>query len=587
MRSPHLCTLLLGIICISLVNPTYALTIAPTVEVATDRSTYNMGESIVIAIQVSEAASVTIYIATSAGTLTYNLGSISPGYWYSFTASGITTVPGTYTIKAVASFPGWGGAQYSSSTAVYVQGAPFDFTIALSPATQTVEQGGTVTYKIQITYSDPAYGGTTVTVQVIGLGSGMNWLLGADNELRVSTSPITPTGTYTITMVGVARGVSHQTTATITVVPRFEFSVQISPSTQTVGVGDKTSYTVTVGLVSGSASTVSLSLAGLPSGLTHTFSPQTGTPPFTSTLTVDASTAESEGTYSVAVTATSGSVYRTAAATLVVRKEDFDITASPNIIAVEKGQKATFNLDVRPVGFFDQTVTLAVTGLPSGASSTFTVPSSKPPFTSGLVVDVPVSTPVGNYSLIVDATGRGRTHSAKVILNVERKKSSLEISVSQGWLGDVTVKGSIKPTVENAEITLSYRGPEDKEITRKATTSSDGSFKDSYTPETLGNWTVTAKWLGNDEYEMTASQTQRFQKKSLIPMLPASLSSERNLVLLIALAVIVIATAVIISKRRGRKAAVRPQVTVTCPKCGFANKQEDSFCANCGSSLKQ
>jgi len=59
------------------------------------------------------------------------------------------------------------------------------------------------------------------------------------------------------------------------------------------------------------------------------------------------------------------------------------------------------------------------------------------------------------------------------------------------------------------------------------------------------------------------------------------------LVLLIAVAVIVIATAVIISKRRGRKAAVRPQVTVTCPKCGFANKQEDSFCANCGSSLKQ
>ena len=575
---------MLGIICVSLVKPTCALSVAPTIEVATNRSIYNVGESIVISIQVSEAASVKTYVATPTGTVTYNIGSINYGDWYSFTASGITTTPGTYTIKAVASFPGWGGAEYSISTVVYVQGAPFDFTMTLSPSTQTIEQGGTVVYKISFTYSDPAYSVTTIIIQdVTGLGSGMNWLLGTGNELQVSTSSTAPTGTYTITVIGSAKGVTRQTTATIVVVPRFEFSIQISPPNQTVGIGDKTIYTVTVSLVSGSASSVSLSLGGLPGGLTHTFLPQTGTPTFTSTMTVDAATASSEGTYNVAVTASSGKVYRTATATLVVRKEDFNLTASPDILAVKKGQRATFNVDVRSIGIFDQTVTLTVTGLPSGASSTFTIPSGKPPFTAGLVVDVPVSTPVGNYTLTIDATGKGRTHSAKAILSVEKKKSSLEISISQGWLGDVTVTGSVKPAVENAEITLSYRGPEDKEVVRKATTSSDGAFKDAYNPEVPGNWTITTKWSGNDEYEGSSSRAEIFQKKRLIPTF---LYSESYLPLLIAAVVIIIATSIVVSKRRHRTGVIKPQPTITCPKCGLANAPDDSFCADCGSSLK-
>jgi hypothetical protein len=56
-------------------------------------------------------------------------------------------------------------------------GVPFDFALGLSPNSVTVKQGGTASYKILLTYSDPSYSGTVINIQLTGLGSGMNWQL--------------------------------------------------------------------------------------------------------------------------------------------------------------------------------------------------------------------------------------------------------------------------------------------------------------------------------------------------------------------------------------------------------------------------
>ena len=60
-------------------------------------------------------------------------------------------------------------------------------------------------------------------------------------------------------------------------------------------------------------------------------------------------------------------------------------------------------------------------GLPIGASSTFTVPSRKSPFTSTLIVETTSKTPKEVYSLTIDATGGDKTHSATLTLLVEEK----------------------------------------------------------------------------------------------------------------------------------------------------------------------
>jgi len=73
---------------------------------------------------------------------------------------------------------------------------------------------------------------------------------------------------------------------------QFRYSISISPTTQTITPGTSVTFTVTVSLVQVPTSMVSLSLDPmypLNPGLTASWSTQSGNPPFTSTLTITAS----------------------------------------------------------------------------------------------------------------------------------------------------------------------------------------------------------------------------------------------------------------------------------------------------------
>jgi hypothetical protein len=105
--------------------------------------------------------------------------------------------------------------------------------------------------------------------------------------------------------------------------PMPNYSLSISPSTQSVPRGGGTlSYTVTVTPMDGFVSPVSLSVSGLPSGATPTFSPNPATPGGYATLTVTLSSSASQGTYPFTVTGNGGSpaITRTAKATLIKTK---------------------------------------------------------------------------------------------------------------------------------------------------------------------------------------------------------------------------------------------------------------------------
>jgi serine protease len=96
-----------------------------------------------------------------------------------------------------------------------------------------------------------------------------------------------------------------------------DFTMGVSPSSQSVVQGSGTSYTVNVGAVGGFSSSVGLTVTGLPNGASGSFSPQTATAPFSSTLTVSSGTSVA-GTYPLTITGTAGAVTHTTSATLTV-----------------------------------------------------------------------------------------------------------------------------------------------------------------------------------------------------------------------------------------------------------------------------
>jgi hypothetical protein len=195
-----------------------------------------------------------------------------------------------------------------------------------------------------------------------------------------------------------------------------DFSLSASPPSQTVTQGGITTYSVTITPSGGFSSSVDLSVAGLPSGATGTFSPNPATS--SSTLTVDTGTAAA-GTYPLTISGTGGGVTHTTSVTLVIQSAqagDFSLSATPPSRTVKHGGSATYTVTITPSGGFTGAVQLSVGGLPYKATGTF----SPNPATSSSTLTVKTNgqTPAGTSTLTITGTSGSLVHQTSVTLVV-------------------------------------------------------------------------------------------------------------------------------------------------------------------------
>jgi hypothetical protein len=116
--------------------------------------------------------------------------------------------------------------------------------------------------------------------------------------------------------------VSKTDTYTVTVVEAPDFGISVSPRS---GYAIRGSYTqmatgtVTVSLVPlRSPETVSLSALGVPSGASCGFVPSSGTPSFSSSMTIFADPSTPPGTYTITIVGRGGGITRACTYTLTV-----------------------------------------------------------------------------------------------------------------------------------------------------------------------------------------------------------------------------------------------------------------------------
>jgi hypothetical protein len=312
-----------------------------------------------------------------------------------------------------------------------------DFTLSASPATQTVTPGGSTSYNVTI---NPQVGfAGQVTLSVSGLPSGASATFTPNpatgsSALAVTTSTSTAVGTYTLTIAGVSGSLTHTATVAFVVNPPPDFTLSASPSSGTVGQGGSTSYSVTISPTGGFSGQVTLSVSGLPGGVTGTFSPNPATG--SSTLSVTTSTSTATGTYPLTITGVSGTVTHTATVTLVVSPPDFTLSASPASQTVTQGRSTSYTVTIGPLGGFTGQVTLTVSGLPSGANGSF----SPNPATasSALSVTTVTSTPAGSYPLTITGVSGNLTHTTTISLTVARAGVTYDNSISSGIQFGVT-----------------------------------------------------------------------------------------------------------------------------------------------------
>jgi uncharacterized membrane protein len=335
--------------------------------------------------------------------------------------AGSTAAAGAYTLIVTGTSTGASGKLTATAVASVTIHQP---TFQIQSSGTTIGQGSSSQVSV---YIHPEYGfAGEVSLAISGLPSGVTASI-LPNPIT-STSIITLTanssaaqGTYTVTVAGTSGKLTQTTTFSLTVVAP-SFTLSSCESAQVV-TGTSTACYLYVNPVNGFEGSVTLAPAGLPSGVTASFSPN---PTVSQTiLTLTASSTAPLTTTNLVITGTSGSQTSTVPVALTVVAPTFSLSSS-GALSIAPGGSGSTNMYVYGVNGFTGTVRLSISGLPSGVSAAFSPASVATGSSALLTISATAAASTGTSTLTIT----GLSGSQKVTTTLSLTIASPSFSIS-------------------------------------------------------------------------------------------------------------------------------------------------------------
>jgi len=199
------------------------------------------------------------------------------------------------------------------------------------------------------------------------------------------------------------------------------FGLAATVLSKTVTAGGNTTFPISINRTGGFSGVVDLSISGLPSGMTASFSddPTTGN---SSTLTINVANNVAAGDYPITVRGRSGNLQDELRLTVKVSNPTvpatFGLAAKPANLAIRQGATGSSTIEVIKSGGFSANVALTASNLPSGVTAKFTPASTSSQ--SKLTLTVAKSATPGNYELTINGVGGGKSGSVKLGLTINK-----------------------------------------------------------------------------------------------------------------------------------------------------------------------
>jgi subtilisin-like proprotein convertase family protein len=213
-----------------------------------------------------------------------------------------------------------------------------------------------------------------------------------------------------------------------------DFSISVTPASQTVAAGSSTTYTVSTAVTAGAAQTVTLSVSGLPTGVTGSFNPTSVTAGGSSTLTLTVAAGTAAGTTNFTITGAGTSVTHTTNASVTVTNQNQAPTVSITSPASGSTVSGTITVSASAADA-DGTVASVKFDLPDGTSVTDTTAPFSTAFDTTKV-------PNGSATFRATATdNQGATAVATVTVTVANNRAPT-VSITSPVNGS-TVSGTI------------------------------------------------------------------------------------------------------------------------------------------------
>jgi len=98
----------------------------------------------------------------------------------------------------------------------------------------------------------------------------------------------------------------------------------------------------------------------------------------------------------------------------------FSIASSNSSLTIAQGSSGTATINSLLAGNFNSSIALSTSGLPVGATATFSPSTIAAPGagSSAMTINVDATTPMGTYSVIISGAGGGQTHSTTINLTI-------------------------------------------------------------------------------------------------------------------------------------------------------------------------
>jgi len=371
----------------------------------------------------------------------------------------------------------WNGTTNAVPTSFAINGTTCgtstgSFTLRPSAATLAITQGGIGTDTINVIDSGGFNG--PVTLAASGLPSGVTASFGTNPTTGSSVMTLTAGsstncvvgGTSTITITGSSGALSATTSISLIIsAPVPAYTLSASPSALTLTQGSSVTDTISTAVIAGFTGSVTLAATGLPGGVNASWS--TNPIKASSVLTLTAKSTATPGKFTVTIAGTSGcTTVSTTIALTVVTKTLGGFTLSPSVSALAialGGSGSADTITVTDISPFTGSVTLAVSGLPSGVTAVF----GANPVTGGSVLTLTAgcAANIGTSTITITGVSGSLTATSTIALTVigaisesfSLTSSPPNLSIAAGSSGTV----AITPT-ESAcfarSITLSASG---------------------------------------------------------------------------------------------------------------------------------
>ncbi|HJW08626.1 MAG TPA: hypothetical protein VJ483_03280, partial [Holophagaceae bacterium] len=368
--------------------------------------------------------------------------------------------PGTYTITITGVS---GGLTRTTTTTLNISAFP-DYSLGLSSPSLTVQNGLSTTDTVSITGINGF--ASSVTLSLTGAPAGLTATFAPNPATTTSIMTLTTTGavvpgTYAMNVQGVGGSLTRTTALSVTVT---DFSLS-APASITANIpapaspNTSATGTITVNALSGFSGSATLSVSGLPTGVTLTsFTPNpTST---TSTLTLSIASTAVQGTTTVTVNGVSNGITRSTTFSLVLNG-GFTLALAPNAMTLDIPASATnsasTSLSATAFAGFSGNVTLSTSGLPTGVTVAY---ATNPVATgSGTLVTVQTdatATP-GSYTLTVNGVSGAQTASTTLSLTLQNTNFSLSATPNPVSL-QVPAAGASASTSATTSISLTELG---------------------------------------------------------------------------------------------------------------------------------